>query len=384
LNAVATSPRGTRPRNRREQIRNAAARLFYERGYEQVSVADVAEAVNIGPSAVYRHFSSKADLLFEAIDQIIDAFARMVADLPARDLDGIARTAARTALAYRPLGVLWQREARYLPAEQQAELRRHLRDAVGTLAGTLREIRPELTEDQAEFLAACGVAAMSSISFHGLSLPEQEFEELLTGLARRVLSYAFPGGAPPVSDGVALPAPANRREEIADVAAGLFARHGYDAVGVDDIGAAVGIAGPSLYNHFASKQDLLLSSLGRGYALLQAALADALESKAPAPEALRRVVASYVDLTHDHNDLVTNLIAESRNLGPDYQDLVQRAQLGYITQWVDLRPVEDATVSRLKVQAAQMLANSVSRTLYLRSRPGFRRDLREVCWLLVA
>ena len=58
------SPRGTRPRNRREQIRSAAAALFYERGYEQVSVADVAESVNVGPSALYRHFSGKSELLF--------------------------------------------------------------------------------------------------------------------------------------------------------------------------------------------------------------------------------------------------------------------------------------------------------------------------------
>ena len=88
------SPRGTRPRDRRDQIRSAAVALFYERGYEQVSVADVAESVNVGPSALYRHFTGKADLLYEAIDQTINAFAGMVADLPSRDLDGIALTAA--------------------------------------------------------------------------------------------------------------------------------------------------------------------------------------------------------------------------------------------------------------------------------------------------
>jgi len=382
---VSVTPRGTRPRNRRDQIRSAAATLFYERGYEQVSIADVAESVNVGPSALYRHFSGKADLLFESIDQIINAFAEMVADLPARNLDGIARTAARTALAYRPLGVLWQREARNLPDEQHAVLRKHLRDAVLTLAGTLNEIRPELSVDQSEFLAACGVNAMSSISFHRLPISD---EELLAGLALRVLSYEFT--EPAALDHVQreLPAPESRRDEIADAAAALFARHGYDAVGIDDIGAAVGIAGPSIYNHFTSKQDLLFSSLGRAYAMLQGSLADALETSAPVEEVLRRVVESYVDMTYDHSDLVTNLIAESRNLGDEFQEAAQKAQLGYIGQWValihELRPDEDPTVSRIKVQAAQMMANSVCRTLYLRSRPGFRRDLGEICWLLVA
>jgi AcrR family transcriptional regulator len=381
---LSVTPRGTRPRNRRDQIRSAAAALFYEHGYEQVSIADVARSVNVGPSALYRHFSGKSELLFETIDQIINAFAEMVADLPSRDLEGIARTAARTALAYRPLGVLWQREARNLPDEQLTVLRQHLRAAVLTLGDTLREIRPELSEDRAEFLAACGVNAMSSISFHKLSVSE----DVLADLALRVLSFEFSAADAPGHVRRELPEPASRREEIADAAATLFAQHGYDAVGVDDIGAAVGIAGPSLYNHFTSKQDLLLSSLGRGYALLQEALADAVDTNEPAEQVLRAVLASYVDLTHDHSDLVTNLIAESRNLGEEHQDLVQKAQLGYIGQWVglvqQLRPDEDVTVSRVKVQAAQMMANSVCRTRYLRSRPGFRRDLGQICWLLLA
>lgn len=388
------SPRGTRPRNRREQIRSAAAALFYERGYEQVSVADVAESVNVGPSALYRHFSGKSELLFEAIDQIIGAFADMVADLPDRNLDGIARTAARTALAYRPLGVLWQREARNLPDDQLAVLRRNLRDAVLTLAGTLHELRPELNQERAEFLAACAVNAMSSISFHDL----ESDEEVLTDLAARVLSFEFGdpgpgdpglgGTEPPGQVGRTLPVPLTRRDEIADAAAGLFAQRGYDAVSVDDIGAAVGIAGPSIYNHFTSKQDLLLCSLGRGQALLQEALADALAGAESPAEALRRVVGSYVDLTYDHSDLVTNLVAESRNLGEEHQDAARRARLDYLGQWVsllqELRPVENLVVWQLKVQAAQLMAISVCRTRYLRGRPGFRRDLCEICWFLLA
>ena len=377
------SPRGTRPRNRREQIRSAAAALFYERGYEQVSIADVAESVNVGPSALYRHFSGKSELLFEAIDQIIGAFADMVADLPDRNLDGIARTAARTALAYRPLGVLWQREARNLPDDQLAVLRRNLRDAVLTLAGTLRELRPELTEERAEFLAACAVNAMSSISFHDL----ESDEEVLTELAARVLSFEFGGTEPPGQVGRTLPVPLTRRDEIADAAAGLFAQRGYDAVSVDDIGAAVGIAGPSIYNHFTSKQDLLLCSLGRGQALLQEALADALAGAESPAEALRRVVGSYVDLTYDHSDLVTNLVAESRNLGEQHQDAARKARLDYLGQWVsllrELRPEENVVVSQLKVQAAQLMAISVCRTRYLRGRPGFRRELGRMCLLLV-
>lgn len=362
--------------------------MFYERGYEQVSVADVAESVNVGPSALYRHFSGKADLLYEAIDETINAFGEMVEDLPHRDLPGVAVTAARTALAYRPLGVLWQREARNLPEDQQDKLRARLREAIGMLAVTVRQIRPELSAEQAGFLAAAEVNAMSSISFHRLQLPDDEFESTLAELAQRILSFE-PGSDPtpePARD--VDPEPMHRRDEIAVVAARLFAETGYDAVSLDDIGAAVGIAGPSLYNHFTSKQDLLFATMTHGYGKLHDTLIDALETDAGPAEVLRAISDSYVDLTFEHSDLVTVLIAEARNLSEEYRDLARSAQISYIGQWVavlqQLRPDEDVTVSRLKVQAAQMMANSLCRTAYLRDRPGFRRDLHEVCWLLLA
>jgi AcrR family transcriptional regulator len=49
----------------------------------------------------------------------------------------------------------------------------------------------------------------------------------------------------------------SRADDIRAAALDLFTRHGYEATTMADIGAAVGIRGPSLYKHVASKQDLL-------------------------------------------------------------------------------------------------------------------------------
>ena len=49
----------------------------------------------------------------------------------------------------------------------------------------------------------------------------------------------------------------SRRDQILTAAAELFARHGFHGVGIDDIGAAVGISGPALYRHFRSKDAML-------------------------------------------------------------------------------------------------------------------------------
>ena len=52
-----------------------------------------------------------------------------------------------------------------------------------------------------------------------------------------------------------------RREQILSAAAELFARYGFHGVGIDDIGAAVGISGPALYRHFRSKDAMLAEML---------------------------------------------------------------------------------------------------------------------------
>ena len=52
-------------------------------------------------------------------------------------------------------------------------------------------------------------------------------------------------------------APVLRRDQLLSAAALLFRRRGYHSVGVDDIGAAVGMSGPAVYRYFPSKQALL-------------------------------------------------------------------------------------------------------------------------------
>src|SRR6476659_10380873 len=53
----------------------------------------------------------------------------------------------------------------------------------------------------------------------------------------------------------------SRREEILQIAVGLFASRGYHGVSMDDIGAAAGVTGPALYHHFAGKEAMLAAAL---------------------------------------------------------------------------------------------------------------------------
>jgi AcrR family transcriptional regulator len=54
---------------------------------------------------------------------------------------------------------------------------------------------------------------------------------------------------------IRLPAEA-RREQIIDVAVGVFARNGYHGTSMNQVAEAAGVTKPVLYQHFDSKQDL--------------------------------------------------------------------------------------------------------------------------------
>src|SRR5436190_10124893 len=60
-------PRG-RPRSAiaDQAIRDAAVELFAERGFEGVSVEDVAERAGVSRATIYRRYPSKVDLIVEA------------------------------------------------------------------------------------------------------------------------------------------------------------------------------------------------------------------------------------------------------------------------------------------------------------------------------
>jgi len=52
---------------KREEITNAAFRLFMQKGYASTKIVDIANAVNIGKGTVYEYFKSKEDILLDVI-----------------------------------------------------------------------------------------------------------------------------------------------------------------------------------------------------------------------------------------------------------------------------------------------------------------------------
>ncbi|HWN32014.1 MAG TPA: TetR family transcriptional regulator, partial [Pseudonocardia sp.] len=208
-----TPPRGTRPRNRRALILAAAAELFYQRGYSRVGMADIAEAVAIRPSALYRHFSGKQRLLGEVVLGTLSDIRLRVERVEGADRGVWLPAMAGMALDNRRIGVLWRRESRHLEAADRVRMHHELaviRDRVAALAFAAR---PGVGADSLGPRAWFLLAVLLSVSFHRLRLPRAEFQPLLTELAGTVLDIDLPtvvAGRPlpdtPVVAGRRLPA----------------------------------------------------------------------------------------------------------------------------------------------------------------------------------
>jgi AcrR family transcriptional regulator len=171
-----------------------------------------------------------------------------------------------------------------------------------------------------------------------------------------------------------------RRDQILAAAAELFARHGFHGVGIDEIGAAVGVSGPALYRHFRSKDAMLGEMLTSISEELLAGGQERRDAHEP-PAVLAELVRFQVDFALDNPALIT---VQERNLGnltePDRRR-VRALQRRYVEVWVqairDRDPATDEPTARAAAHAVFGLINSTPHSRHL-GRAGMAAMLCEM------
>ncbi|NGO14485.1 TetR/AcrR family transcriptional regulator [Streptomyces sp. HC44] len=168
-----------------------------------------------------------------------------------------------------------------------------------------------------------------------------------------------------------------RREQILKEAARLFAERGFHGVGVDEIGAAVGISGPGLYRHFAGKDAMLAELLvGISGQLLtgakrRVAEVDGAGSSVRDPEAvLDSLVEGHIDFALDDRPLITLHDRELDRLRDSDRKLVRQLQRQYVELWVEVvREVYPDLAERAARAAVHAVFGLLNSTPHL-GRPG--------------
>lgn len=143
-----STPPSRRARKRlatREHISDVATRLFFEHGFDRVTVADIAQAADVGRMTVFNYFPRKEDMFFDLdeparADLVAAVRDRAPSDSPIEALRGFAHDAVAQRRPYVSFSVQSQQFIRTI-------------DASEALKARARAIRDELTQEVCALLA---------------------------------------------------------------------------------------------------------------------------------------------------------------------------------------------------------------------------------------
>jgi AcrR family transcriptional regulator len=193
FDGMDTGELGLRERKKqrtREQIIKRAMALFDERGFEHVTIADIAAAADIAPRTFFSYFSAKDDVVYHDFETFYAHFERQVQERPddQTTLDVLRAFVAEVIAEADPGDPAEQCRRRVIagsPALQQRD-----REIIGRFErlladGLARDLGVDPDSPRARVVAAAAAAALTELErvFDKGNLPEDPmgaFDEVFT------------------------------------------------------------------------------------------------------------------------------------------------------------------------------------------------------------
>lgn len=151
----------------------------------------------------------------------------------------------------------------------------------------------------------------------------------------------------------------HRREQIIQAAVGLFHNRGFPATSMEDIGAAVGMSGPSLYRHFGSKLEILEACVYATWTEYEHAIAELRERELAPRQHLEEFVRIYTDALLADPMATSVWVQERGSLSEETRREADRIDRLVAGEWrmalLRVRPDLDAASARLMVRGAMQL-----------------------------
>src|SRR4051794_41078972 len=80
MTQIAAGLRARKKARTRREISDVATRLFAERGVDEVTLSEIAEAAEVSIKTIFNHFGSKEDLYFDRAAEMGDAVVATIVD----------------------------------------------------------------------------------------------------------------------------------------------------------------------------------------------------------------------------------------------------------------------------------------------------------------
>jgi AcrR family transcriptional regulator len=120
-----------------------------------------------------------------------------------------------------------------------------------------------------------------------------------------------------------------RRIEIAATAARLFATEGVARCNMGEIAKACGIAKPTLYHYYRTRDEILIAINDTAFQFLTSRIRDREATEMPATEELRAIIGDVLDLVHDFPGYSRVVFEHLRQLAPDLRSKVLARRVRY-------------------------------------------------------
>ena len=145
---------------------------------------------------------------------------------------------------------------------------------------------------------------------------------------------------------------AEREQQTLDQARALFAAHGYAAVTMDQVAAAVGVTKPLLYNYFGNKEQLFLACMKPAADALTEHVVGAVSNASDAAEALRDGIHAFFEFLDGDQDAWRMLHDDSLPSGgeiaarvKEYRDGMEAMVTAALASRTESRAVEPLSVA---------------------------------------
>jgi len=131
----------------RQSISDTATRLFYERGFDHVTVDEIAEAADVGRKTVFNHFPRKEDLFFDRDEEFRETLCEALQQRDPRiaPIETLRLLAHRLAASQSPLVEFSAASQQFIETIESSE----------TLKARARAICDERTELLTAALSEC-------------------------------------------------------------------------------------------------------------------------------------------------------------------------------------------------------------------------------------
>jgi len=131
---------------KRRKIRDDAAKIFAERGFENTTTRDIAKAAEISPASVYYYFDSKEVLLYQILDETMSTGLALIEEIEQSDknlkekLSDILRIHTRAAVDYNKMKLLVH-DQNSLSSEHKEIIKQKQRTYVKKLIEILEDLK---------------------------------------------------------------------------------------------------------------------------------------------------------------------------------------------------------------------------------------------------